>query len=139
MKQSPTFGTDSAGETSMKPSDEVFLSYSREDLDLAEFVFAVSKGIKLSLWFDIEDIPIGTSWDGEIGEALDRCSAIILIASQFAFRSEFVLRELRRCVSRSKDLYVLCFDNAELPEALTEYPRFRVADVRDAPFSEERI
>ena len=54
---------------------DVFISYGR-DSGVSQFVNQLRKDLEtsgISVWMDIEDIPIGTDWRAEITTGVENC------------------------------------------------------------------
>jgi hypothetical protein len=68
----------------------VFLSYAQADRESAE---ALEQGLRVrsvSAWCDKTSLHAGEKWPKALGEAIQRTSALVLLWSAAASRSEFV-------------------------------------------------
>ena len=71
---------------------DVFLSYSREDLDKARSLAAALEKTKLSVWWD-RRIPHGKDFTAYIQEQLDSARCIVVLWSRTSVTSQFVRDE----------------------------------------------
>jgi len=78
----------------------VFISYSRQD---AAFVDRLSGDLRargVDLWIDRERILPGDHWQFAIEDAIERSSALIVVLSQAALQSRWILAEIRSIAMR---------------------------------------
>ena len=73
--------------------DQIFVSYSRNQLYFAEDTANALQEQGLDIWFDLQQLETGTEWAVEIKTGLEASSRVILIASQAAFQSPYVTSE----------------------------------------------
>ncbi len=71
----------------------VFLSYAREDKDFAHELRRRLQDSQISAWQDSSDIRVGYDYQDEIDNALRSASALIVIMTPNATKSEFVTYE----------------------------------------------
>lgn len=64
------------------PSDAVFVSYAREDLEQARRVVAALEGAGIDVWFDEQRLTGGADWDRTIQECIRRCSLFVPMISR---------------------------------------------------------
>lgn len=81
---------------------EVFISYSSVDTVSAETVRNVLEKNGLSCWMAPRDIPGGSNYTKEIPGAIRNCKAFVLILSENAQSSHWVLKELDSAVNCGK-------------------------------------
>lgn len=81
---------------------EIFISYSTIDTQSAETVRNVLEKNGLSCWMAPRDIPGGSNYTKEIPEAIRNCKAFVLILSENAQNSHWVLKELDSAVNCGK-------------------------------------
>ena len=81
---------------------EVFISYSTVDTVSAETVRNVLEKNGLSCWMAPRDIPGGSNYTKEIPGAIRNCKAFVLILSENAQNSHWVLKELDSAVNCGK-------------------------------------
>ena len=81
---------------------EIFISYSTIDTQSAETVRNVLEKNGLSCWMAPRDIPGGSNYTKEIPGAIRNCKAFVLILSENAQNSHWVLKELDSAVNCGK-------------------------------------
>jgi hypothetical protein len=64
------------------PSDAVFVSYAREDLEHARRLVAALEGAGIDVWFDEQRLTGGTDWDRTIQDCIRRCSLFVPMISR---------------------------------------------------------
>lgn len=83
---------------------QVFISYSTKDQLQAEAVRNVIEQNGISCWMAPRDIPGGSNYTKEIPNAIRDCQAFVLMLSQNAQASPWVLKELDRAVNEGKTI-----------------------------------
>jgi len=71
---------------------DIFLSYSREDVDRAVTISRALVEAGLSVWFD-RHIPTASRWENEISRELERARCVLMLWSHHAMSSDWVRRE----------------------------------------------
>jgi hypothetical protein len=92
-----------------------FISYSRDDVNLAVRLKADLESRQVSTWRDVDDIPAGASWDNEIQKAINDCSHVLLIVTPRSVYSPNVADELSYARDKKKPILPLIFEEASLP------------------------
>ncbi len=107
---------------------EVFISYSTVDTTSAETVRNVLEKNGLSCWMAPRDIPGGSNYTKEIPIAIRNCKVFVLILSENAQASHWVLKELDSAVNCGKVIlpFMLedCLLNDEFNFLLTGAQRY---------------
>ncbi len=107
---------------------EVFISYSTVDSASAETVRNVLEKNGLSCWMAPRDIPGGSNYTKEIPIAIRNCKVFVLILSENAQNSHWVLKELDSAVNCGKVIlpFMLedCILNDEFNFLLTGAQRY---------------
>lgn len=107
---------------------EVFISYSTLDAVAAETVRDVLETNGLSCWMAPRDIPGGSNYTKEIPIAIRGCTVFVLILSENAQSSHWVLKELDSAVNAGKVIlpFMLedCILNDEFNFLLTGAQRY---------------
>jgi len=73
---------------------QVFISYSRRDIDVVESIVAQLEAAGIEVWLDREDIKPGKQWRKQIVEGIDTAEAFVLNLSPNSAASDNVLKEL---------------------------------------------
>ena len=80
-------------------SGTVFLSYAREDLAIAEMLYADLTRAGVKLWFDIINLIPGQRWKSEIDKAMQASSHFLLLISKHSLgKRGHVQKELRQAL-----------------------------------------
>jgi hypothetical protein len=72
---------------------EVFVSYARRDLAFAEFLAAGLARHGIQGWIDVHAIGPGDDWQTAVGDALERCTAVVAIVTRSSLRSGYCREE----------------------------------------------
>ena len=107
--------------------NDVFLAYSALDRSLAQEYADAFRSVGSSVWWDLEDIPIGRVFEDEIFRALADCACVVVLWTPASVESDWVRREAEFAVQQSKLVPVI----AERVEIPTPFDRFNTADLSD--------
>ena len=78
---------------------KVFISYAREDSEIAQRLYDDLKRAGVELWLDRENLLPGQDWDVEISKAINESTFFLaLISSKSTNRVGFTQRELKRAL-----------------------------------------
>ena len=94
---------------------DVFISYSREAA-ATSFVTRLSEGLQAagySVWVDTVDIPSGSDWHLAIGEALQKCRALIAVISKKYLLSKYCKNELFMAESVHKPIFPVLLEEVD--------------------------
>ena len=105
----------------------VFISYSHKDQEYATQLAQTLEMEGYTTWIDNRGIDYGAHWPHVIQEALDTCTAFIVVMSPNAFDSQWVQNELSRAQRKQKPILPLLLDGDE-PWLMVESTQY--ADVR---------
>ena len=94
------------------PTD-LFISHSTADAETARVLVTDFENRGITCWMAPRDIPMGSSYQGEIVSAIERCRAMLLLFSGAANNSEHVLREVELAAQNKKPIYPLRIDASE--------------------------
>lgn len=93
---------------------EVFISYSSADLAQADTLRSVLEKNELSCWMAPRDIPGGSNYTKEIPIAIRNCKVFVLVLSQNAQSSQWVLKELDSAVNCGKVILPFMLEDCNL-------------------------
>lgn len=83
----------------------VFVSYSRDDTDIARRVVQALQAIGIAVWLDHDRLTPGTlDWEHEVRRAITASAGVIYVASEAAATSVFVRDELN--IARDNQVHV---------------------------------
>ncbi|MDX2160861.1 MAG: TIR domain-containing protein [bacterium] len=95
-----------------------FVSYARSDEALARTFVTDLKKHQIRAWIDVFDIEAGKSWARQIGEALDRCTVMILLLSPAAILSGHVEDEWNYYLDKGKPILPVLVKPCAVPYRL---------------------
>lgn len=101
---------------------DIFISYSRKDIEFAKSVCAVldefSKYYSFKYFFDTSAIKSREEYLNRIAGAIVESKTLLFIASQSAYESEFCAKELLFADKRSIPIHQYRIDDAKIPDVL---------------------
>ena len=99
----------------------VFISYSQNDLNIAETIFSYleSKGTKC--WLAPRNITAGKYWAGEIIRAIRECDVMILVYSKNSASSKHVVNEVAKAFDSDKIIIPFIIDSTPMRDDLDYY------------------
>ena len=83
---------------------DVFISYSRKDIKIAEGLCEVLRQNGVDYWIDDNNIHGSANFLAEITKNLKQCKAVIFVASVNSAASEWTQKELLFAIKHSKDI-----------------------------------
>ncbi|MGW8375307.1 toll/interleukin-1 receptor domain-containing protein [Streptomyces sp. ODS28] len=92
------------------PFDQVFLSYSRQDIDRARTYVQALEDSGQTVWADWQDIEPSQEWRRELEEAIRDSGALIVLLSQASLRSRYCLEEWRQAFDEGKRILPVLID-----------------------------
>jgi len=99
----------------------IFVSYSRTDIDLIRPIVALLRINASFVFHDIDSIPPGKKWKSEIDNALAKTDLVVLFWCEHANKSENVKKERSQAVLQDKDILPILLDYTVLPGELSQY------------------
>ncbi len=140
---------DELGERHQRSSDQIFLSYSRIDVETARTFYEELKAMGYRLWFDEVSLIPGQDWGLEIRRAIRQSQVFLpLLSSNAMSKRGYFQKELRKSIEVAEEvpegevyiIPVLLDTDCETPEALKKYhwlqydssQRFPLSDVQRA-------
>lgn len=113
----------------------VFISYAREDSEIARALASQLDADGASIWIDVKDIPAGKKWRNEIDLGLVTSEIMILLVSSNSIASSYVAYEWEQFIKASKPIIPLKIqDDVDLPSELKElqWIRFDASDFQES-------
>ncbi len=96
----------------------VFISYSRKDKDLAEYLCEMLKENNIEYWIDKEGIYSSSNYKELIVDAIEVSKAVIFISSANSNASINVIHEIGYAVNRNKPILPLMLDDAPYAKSI---------------------
>jgi hypothetical protein len=99
------------------PPTEVFVSYSSKDIRTVEALVEQIRLLERSVWIDVETIG-PRRYAGSIVHAIRTSKLVAVMASQNAFASDHVVREIYVAGDFKKPFIVFQLDSAQIPDEI---------------------
>lgn len=92
--------------TDLHPNAAVFLSYASQDAEVAKAICAALRAAGVNVWFDLNELRGGDTWDAKIRRQIKECTLFIpLISANTDARAEGYFRlEWKLAVDRSHQM-----------------------------------
>ncbi len=97
---------------------EVFISYKSEDYDLAQSIRRQIEEAGVSCWMAPDSIPGGSNYTEQIPNAIRNARFFVLILSELAQNSKYVLMELSLAVQMKKSIFPVFIEDCALSDSL---------------------
>ena len=98
----------------------LFISYSRADLDYVKRLVAILRDTGFNIWFDA-NIRSGQHWDNTIQREITKADILIIILSNSSVASNNVMDEASYAISKDKTIIPVRIDNCEAPMRLARF------------------
>lgn len=72
---------------------EVFISYSRRDIEVAKSIVKFLRSKHYVTWRDEDNLPLGGDWTVELERAINRADVVLVLLSEHSVESEMVRKE----------------------------------------------
>lgn len=95
---------------------DVFISYSRRDLDFVRRLHAEFEARDQTTWVDWEGIAISTKWLEEIRRGIDEADNFVFVISPDSIQSQICFLELAHAISVSKPIFPIMIRSVNLDE-----------------------
>jgi len=94
---------------------QIFVSYSRRDLEVVDCIVEKIESAGMSVWIDREDIKAGKTWRVQIVEAIATCDAFVLMLSPNSAVSDNVRKEIDLAQDSGRAVFIMKLGPAKLP------------------------
>jgi hypothetical protein len=94
---------------------QVFISYSRRDLDFVERLANDLKHAGNQVWYDLSELDGGDHWGRELQNAIHQCEVFVLVVSPNSVESEWVEKEFLYASSLGRRIVPLMYQVCDLP------------------------
>lgn len=96
---------DELGERHQRSSDQIFLSYSHVDVEIARTIYERLKVMGYRLWFDKESLIPGQDWELEIRKAIRQSQVFLpLLSSNAMSKRGYFQKELRKSIEVAEEV-----------------------------------
>jgi hypothetical protein len=101
---------------------DVFLSYSRRDINRIAPLFDLVRALKPDLVFqDVRNIEFGKEWEPQIYSALDHIKLLIVFWCSHSASSNHVFSEYHTAIANKKGILPVLLDSTAVPNILLKY------------------
>ena len=102
---------------------KVFISYSRQDIQIADKIVSALDSLGLSVWIDRREIKLGDSFVEKINQGLGSANYVLVLFSNAAIKSQWVTREwMSSLASQSTIIIPILLENGAIPPLLKDIP-----------------
>lgn len=112
---------------------DVFISYSRRDLEFVTQLHQELTNRHVSAWFDKENIEVGDQWAASIVEGIRDCKVFLLVLSPDSAGSKNVRKEVDLAQRYDKSIVPLVWRTTEIPVAI----EYQLAGIQWMDFKED--
>ena len=118
------------------PNDEhkVFVSYSRDNIEIAQLFCEQMDNMGISYWIDVNGKYSGNNFKEVLVDAIDSSHVILFLSSQESNRSPFVIKEISLSVADGKTILPIKLDDAPYAKSI----RFDLSDIDWIEFSKNK-
>jgi hypothetical protein len=109
-EQTTSTGDRPATQPASATTAHVFISYAREDQEYVDDLDRLLTSAGITTWVDRRRIGAGDRWDNTLREALDACSALVVVMTPTAEESRGVRREILYAEDESKPIVPVLLD-----------------------------
>lgn len=103
--------------------DDIFISYSRRDLEFVTRLASDLDAKVAGVWFDKSDIRAGQRWRDSIAEGIRACKVVVLVLSPDAAASKNVQDEINQALEGDKTIIPVLYRAVELEGGLADLVR----------------
>ena len=98
---------------------DVFLSYSRQDLGIAQKLSEELQSIGCKVWMDVSGIESGEKFMDSIVDAIKSSKIFLFLASSNSYHSQFAIRELQFAEHMKIRTVIILIDDSPMPGEFT--------------------
>ncbi len=94
---------------------QVFISYSRKDLEFVDRLANDLTTAGFKVWYDLSGLEAGSQWGNEIQKAIDASQFFLVVLSQNSVKSNWVEREFLRASDQGLKIIPILCQKCSLP------------------------
>lgn len=114
---------------------ECFISYSRQDIEIARQIISLLENEGIDPWWD-EKLSLGTHFRQEIANAISCCQCFLVIWTSNSVQSQYVTAEAARVRDQEK-MVSISIDHPSLPLPFGELHALQISLTKDREFEEK--
>lgn len=111
---------------------EVFISYSKNDKNIADLICNGLESAEIGCWIAHRDIPYGEDWASEITKAIEKANLFILLLSAHSNKSRQCSKEVNLADNMNTPIICVKIDDVEMNEGLKYHLSFKQTAFIDA-------
>ncbi len=119
-------------ETYFAKIGNVFISYSRRDIEKAEMLRRLLEGFGFNVWLDLVGIAAGEEWPTKLAEAINESDVVLMLISRASVASEYCLKEIIFAKRKNKPIVGMRLDDSPLPDKI----EFMLGDIQQVSLAE---
>lgn len=118
------------------PNDEhkVFVSYSRDNMEIARLFCEQMDYMGVSYWIDVNGKYSGNNFKEVLVDAIESSQVMLFLSSQESNQSHFVIKEISLAVAGNKTILPVKLDDAPYAKSI----RFDLSDIDWIEFSKDK-
>lgn len=97
---------------------DVFISYSRKDIEFARQLFVALEQRGRDSWIDWDSIPLSAEWWNEIQRGIDEANAFVFVMTPDSLASPVCTLEVAHAIATHKRIIPLVRREIKISEAL---------------------
>lgn len=105
----------------------IFISYSRKDIDLAQKIVSALAENNLDTWVDWRSIPKGEDWKNEIYRGIEAAETFIFLMSPDSAQSEICNEEIAHAMENNKRIVPIVIRDTNPKEFVSEDSRKEIS------------
>jgi tetratricopeptide (TPR) repeat protein len=94
---------------------QVFISYSRKDIEFVDRLANDLKAAGFEVWYDLSGLEAGTQWGSEIQKAIEASQFFLVVLSPNSIKSSWVEREFLHASDQAIKIIPLLYQQCSLP------------------------
>src|SRR5687767_4544246 len=96
----------------MKRLDEVFISYSQRDDDVARAIYTALEANGVHCWYAAHSVGLSDDFNEDIMRGIKRTRLMVVVVSEEAQRSDYVKNEVQQAINLKKAILPFCLTPA---------------------------
>ena len=98
--------------------DDIFISYARADRERINPIVDAMRAVGVTFWIDEGQIHAATLWSEEIVDAINNCTAMVVVLSDNSTGSDNVVKEVMLASELKKPILPIYLEETEIPRKL---------------------
>ena len=115
---------------------DVFISYSRKDMKIADQICDVLKANGITYFIDREGISGGEEYSGVLAESIDSCILFLFLGSENSYESRWTSKEIHYALDHKDNIAIIPYliDDEPLPKNLKlDFSDLNIRNINEHP------